>query len=56
VTRRGVARDSGIEAAIHGEEAHLIAEEAQIQAEHFNPQDEVHSFFWDRQGILLVEF
>jgi hypothetical protein len=37
-------------------EAHLIAEKAQIQADHFNPQDHVHSFFLDRQGVLLVEF
>jgi hypothetical protein len=39
-----VPLDSGIEAAVHGVEAHLIAEKAQIQAGHFNPQDHVHSF------------
>jgi hypothetical protein len=40
----GVPPDSGIKAAIHGVEAHLIAKEAHIQADHFNPQDHVHSF------------
>jgi hypothetical protein len=40
----GVPFDFGIEAAVRGVEAHIIAEKAQIQADHFNPQDHVHSF------------
>jgi hypothetical protein len=31
---------------VHGVEAHFVAEKAQIQADHFNPQDHVHSFFF----------
>jgi transposase len=52
----GVPRDSGIKEAVHGVESHLIAEKAQIQADNFNPQDHVLSFFWDRQGVLIVQF
>ena len=40
----GVLRDSGIEAAVHGVEAQLIPEKAEIQADNFNAQDHVHSF------------
>ena len=40
----GVPLDSGIEVAVPGVEVHLIAEKAQVQADHFNPQDHVHSF------------
>jgi hypothetical protein len=40
----GVPFDSGIEAAVHGVEAHLIAEKARILGDYFNPQDHVHSF------------
>jgi hypothetical protein len=41
----GVPLDSGIEVAVPGVDVHLIAEKAQVQADHFNPQDHVHSFF-----------
>jgi hypothetical protein len=40
----GVPRDSRIKAAVHGMEAHFIAEKTQIQANNFNPQDHVLSF------------
>jgi hypothetical protein len=40
----GIPVDSWIEAAVHGVEAHLIAEKAQIQADHFSVQDHVHIF------------
>jgi hypothetical protein len=52
-----VPLDSEIEAAVHGVVAHFIAEKAQIQADHFNPQEYVHSFFFgNRQIVVLVEF
>jgi hypothetical protein len=40
----GVPIDSEIEAAVPGVTAQLIAEKAQLQANHFNTQDHVHSF------------
>ena len=40
----GLPLDSGIEAAVHGVEAHFVDEKAQIQADRFNPQDYVHRF------------
>ena len=47
----GVPLDSGIEAAVHGVEAHLIAEKAQTRADHFNPQDHVYSFLGQAWGF-----
>jgi hypothetical protein len=40
----GVAHDSCIKAAVHGVEAHIIANRDKNQAGHFNSQDHVHSF------------
>jgi hypothetical protein len=39
-----VPLDSGIEGAVHGVEAHLITDKAKIQADRFNPQDDMQSF------------
>jgi hypothetical protein len=38
----GVARNPWIEAAVHGLEAHFIANKDEIQADHFNSEDHVH--------------
>jgi hypothetical protein len=51
----GVLLDSGIEAAVYGVEAELIAQKAQIQADHFNQQDHVHSFFWVGKEFCLLD-
>jgi hypothetical protein len=40
----GALLNSGIEAAVHGVEVYVNAEKAQIQADHFNTKDHVHSF------------
>jgi hypothetical protein len=46
----GVPRDSGIKAAVHG----VIAEKAQIQADNFNLQDHVLSFFGTGKEFCLL--
>jgi hypothetical protein len=50
----GVPRDSRIKAAVHGVEAHFIAEKPQIQADNFNPQDHVLSFFGRGKEFCLL--
>jgi len=39
----GVACNPWIEAAVHEVEAHFIANKDEIQADHFNSEDHVHS-------------
>jgi len=39
----GVTRNPRIKAAVHGVEAHFIANKDEIQADRFNSEDHVHS-------------
>jgi hypothetical protein len=48
-----VPLNSGIKAAVHGVEAHLIAEKAQIQADRFKPLDHVQFFGIGKAFCLL---
>jgi hypothetical protein len=45
----GVPLASGIEAAVHGVEARLIAE---VQADHFNHQDHVYGFLGQARSFV----
>jgi hypothetical protein len=49
----GIPLDSRIKAAVHGVVAHLTANEAQIQADHFNLQDHVHSFLGQARSFAF---
>jgi hypothetical protein len=51
----GVPRDSRIKAAVHGVEAHFIAEKPKFK-QTISTHKIMCSVFWDRQGVLLVEF
>ena len=39
----GVVRNPWIEAAVHRVEAHYVTKKDEIQADHFNAEDHVHS-------------
>jgi len=52
----GVARNLWIEAAVHGVEAHFIANKDEIQADHFNLEDHGHSVLGQKKNVLLVDF
>jgi hypothetical protein len=49
-----------IEAAAHGMEAHIITNKEEIQTDHFNSQDHLHSVFGQKRhsacGILASRF